>query len=102
MMRIEFLEAAVIDIAEAVAFYNLSQENLGYEFIDEVKRTLNRIIDFPEAWPHISKRTRRCQTNRFPYGVIYKINSETLLIVSLMHLHSEPSKWKKRISRKKG
>ena len=53
MTRIEFIEAAEIDLAEAVAFFSLSQENLGDEFLDEVKRTLQRIVDFPEAWPLI-------------------------------------------------
>lgn len=97
MKRIEFLEAAMEDLAEAVASYNQSQDNLGYEFLDETKRTIKRIHDFPEAWPRLSKRTRRCQTNRFPYGIIYQINPEMLLIVSVMHLHSEPGTWNKRL-----
>ncbi len=97
MMRIEFLEAAEFDLAETVAYYNMAQGNLGYEFLDEFKRTLIRIIDFPDAWPTVSKRTRRCQTNRFPYGVIYRSNAEVLLVIAVMHLHSEPEKWKKRI-----
>ena len=96
-MRIEFLEAAEIDLAETVAYYNMTQDNLGYEFLDEFKRTLIRIIDFPDAWSPVSKRTRRCQTNRFPYGVIYRSNAEVLLVIAVMHLHSEPEKWKKRI-----
>ena len=96
MTRIDFLEAAETDLSQAVAYYNLSQENLGYEFLDEFKRALARIIDFPEAWPLISSRTRRCHLNRFPYGVIYKINADILLIIAVMHLHSEPDKWKKR------
>ncbi|MFZ2653662.1 MAG: hypothetical protein WAX69_01985, partial [Victivallales bacterium] len=65
-------------------------------FLADPKRTLKRIVDFPDAWPPISKRTRRCQTNRFPYGVIYRSNAEGLPVIAVMHLHSEPEKWKKR------
>ena len=96
MKRIEILEPAADDLGKAVVYYNQAQENLGFEFLDEFKRTVARIIAFPDAWPSLSKRTRRCQTNRFPYGVIYKLFPDKLVIVSVMHLHSEPGKWKRR------
>ena len=85
-------------MAEAVAQYNITQDNLGYEFLDEVKRTLKRIFEYPRAWPSISSRMRRCQVNRFPYGVIYRVSHDMILVVSVMHLHSDPETWKCRAS----
>ena len=32
---------------------------------------VEQILQFPNAWAPLSKRSRRCRTNRFPYGLIY-------------------------------
>ena len=69
-MNIEFLNTAEEEFEEAIDFYNAQSGGLGFEFSAEVKRTLGRIIQYPEAWVCISKRTRRCRTKKFPYGVI--------------------------------
>ncbi|WP_442891734.1 type II toxin-antitoxin system RelE/ParE family toxin [Dissulfurispira sp.] len=79
-MNITFLAPAEAELLDAVAYYNTQSEGLGYEFAAKVKRTIERIIQYPEAWFQLSKRTRRCRTNRFPYGVIYQVRSGTLLI----------------------
>jgi hypothetical protein len=68
-MEIVFLAPAQAEVMEAISYYNMQSEGLGYEFAAEVKRTIERIIQYPEAWFKLSKRTHRCRTNRFPYGV---------------------------------
>lgn len=96
-MRIEFLDPADAEFIEAIAYYNLQSEGLGYEFAAEIKRTMERILQFPNAWAPLSKRTRRCRTNRFPYGLIYQIRRNTILIAAVQNLHKHPDSWKSRL-----
>ena len=96
-MKIEFLPPAKAELVEAISFYNKQSEGLGYEFAAEVKKTLERIIQYPDAWFKLSKRTSRCRTNRFPYGLIYQIREQSLLIVAVMHLSRDPKTWKSRL-----
>ncbi len=96
-MEVKFLAPAQAELEEAVAYYETQKEGLGSQFTEEVKRTIQRILQYPEAWALISRRTRRCRTNRFPYGVIYQVRGDVLLIVSIMHLHREPRSWRRRL-----
>ncbi|MBN2314206.1 MAG: type II toxin-antitoxin system RelE/ParE family toxin [Sedimentisphaerales bacterium] len=97
-MRIEFLDPAKQELAEAIAFYNEQSEGLVFRFALEIKRTLSRILQYPKAWSPISKRTRRCRTDRFPYGVIYQVRTDYILIVAVSHLHRHPDHWKQRVN----
>lgn len=96
-MKIKFLTVAEKELSGAIEYYNEKQTGLGFEFSDEVKRTIERIIQFPDAWTLLSKKSRRCLLNRFPYGVIYQKREDLILIVAIMHLHQDPKKWKIRL-----
>jgi hypothetical protein len=96
-MRVEFLAPAASEFSEAVAFYESRKQGLGSEFAAEVRRTIGRILQYPDAWATLSKRTRRCRTNRFPYGVIYQTRGDVLLVIAVMHLHREPKSWRARL-----
>ena len=96
-MDITFLDSAEAEFVEAISYYNEQSEGLGYEFAAEVKRTIGRIVNYPKAWTPLSRRTRRCRTNRFPYGIVYQIREDTILIVGVMHLHKNPETWKSRL-----
>ena len=99
-MEIIFLSPAKDELTEAITYYNGQSEGLGYEFAAEIKKTLERIVHYPNAWFKLSSRTHRCRTNRFPYGVIYQIRKETILILAVMHLSREPETWKSRPQKK--
>jgi plasmid stabilization system protein ParE len=96
-MRVAYLDAADYEIAEATAYYNEERAGLGFEFVDEIKYTIERIKNYPEAWTPLSKRTRRCQVHRFPYSVIYEVRSNFLIIVAIQHNRRKPEDWRARL-----
>ncbi len=95
-MKIRVLSCAEREFAEVVEHYNGERPGLGYEFAEEVRRAFGRIRAFPEAWPSFSKRTRRCMVSRFPYGILYQIRSDCILVVAIMHLKRDPRAWRGR------
>jgi len=96
-VNVRFLEAARSDLREAIRYYNKQQPGLGRELRDEVHTTIERITLLPEAWRLLSENTRRCRVHRFPYGVIYQVRSDEILIVAIAHLHREPGSWADRL-----
>jgi len=98
-MNIRILSCAEQELADAVDYYNEQLPGLGFEFAAEVRNTLSRVISFPEAWPVFSQRSRRCMTNRFPYGVLYQIRTDHILVTAIMHLKRDPKKWQERLTK---
>ena len=96
-MNIEFLEEAQFELDETIEYYNNEVEGLGDEFLQEVLNAIFRITEFPSAWHPLSKNTRRCQTRRFPYGLIYTVLKDSILIISVSNLHRQPNHWQDRI-----
>lgn len=96
-MNFDFHPEARLEFIDAIAYYERSEAGLGLRFSREVYATINRIVLDSAAWPRISDNTRRCLTRRFPYGVIYEIRQDDILIIAVNHLSREPFYWKDRI-----
>ncbi len=96
-MKYSFHPSARAELNDSIDYYEDYRPGLGLEFAEEVYSTIQRIIRFPEAWPRLSPNSRRCLTNRFPYGVIYQVLEDEILIVAVMQLNREPGYWKDRL-----
>jgi toxin ParE1/3/4 len=92
-MTYRFTSAANKELELALKYYEEAQSGLGAKFLDELAATIDRILAMPAAWKSISPRTRRCLFHRFPFGVIYQIRGEEILVVSVMDLRRDPRRW---------
>jgi hypothetical protein len=97
-MNVRFLQIAKLELDDAVSYYNRERPGLGYEFLWEVFFAIDRIKQFPQAWPVFYQKTRRCLIRRFPYGIIYILENDLVLIFAIAHLHREPDYWIDRLS----
>ena len=92
-MQVRFLEPAQHELDEAIDYYTGQLSNLGEAFLIEILASLDLICSWPDAWHLVSKNIRRCQLKRFPYGIVYSIVDDVLLVLAIGHLHRRPAYW---------
>jgi len=93
----KFLSPAQQDLAKAVEYYERASPGLGLEFLDELERTLGRILLNPEAWTRVAEHHRRCRLRRFPYALLYTVEKDVIIITAVMDLRRHPDTWKDRL-----
>ena len=96
-MRLSWLPIAIEEHDQAVAFYEERSAGLGERFEAEASRAIELIREYPRAWHPVSARARRCRLNRFPYGIVYWVGVEELLIVAVAHSKRRPRYWQARV-----
>lgn len=78
-------------------WYNGQATELGLEFLDEADRAVHRTVSFPMSCPEIESGVRRCLLACFPYGLIYGVDRNTIVILAVAHLHRTPRYWVDRM-----
>ena len=101
-MKYFFHPVAEEELNETIDYYNECQDGLGLAFAKEVNKSIQNIFSYPQAWPSLSKNTKRCLINRFPYGIIYQISDSEIYIVAIMQLNRKPKYWESRSQNRVG
>jgi len=91
-----FYPAAENEMIAAAAYYEAQQTDLGRRFLASVQDAINRIYVNPRISPVVESDIRRCLTKTFPFGVLFREQSEEIVVVAVMHLHRDPDYWKHR------
>jgi toxin ParE1/3/4 len=95
-MKYAFHPEAQDEFLLAIDYYESREPGLGQDFSIEVHSAIETILSYPNAWPILKDDIRRCQTRRFPYGVIYSQDDDVIFVLAVMHLHRDPEYWKEQ------
>jgi hypothetical protein len=95
-VKFVFHPEAEAEFFDAIEYYENVEAGLGQDFSLEILATLQNITNYPLAWPVLIDDVRRCLTNRFPFGVVYDVDSNQVRVLAVMHLRRKPYYWKDR------
>ena len=93
-----FHPEAESEMISAAMYYESQQKDLGKRFLSTVQDSISHIQINPMIYPIVHLDARRCMTRTFPFGVIFRINPGSIVIMAVMHLHRHPDYWKSRDS----
>ncbi len=95
-MHHEFHPEARAEYLHATSYYEKRQTGLGARFTIEIENTIQRITEAPTRWQKLEGEIRRCLAHTFPYGVLYSIEKDHVLVLAIMHHSRKPGYWHTR------
>lgn len=97
MQKLLIKPLAEKDIEDITLWYNDIRKDLGNEFLLSLEATFNSIQGNPTNFQIVYKNLRRALTIRFPYGVFYIIEENTIYVLAVVHTSRNPKSWRKRV-----
>jgi toxin ParE1/3/4 len=91
-----FHPEAEAELEDAAVFYESRMHGLGKSFAAEVERIITLIREFPDAGSPAGPSRRRVLIDRFPYAVVYRHDSDAVVILAVAHQRRRPGYWRRR------
>ena len=92
-MEVLFSEFALKELVDPTAYYELEYPGLGSNFRAEIKKSIERIVEHPLAWSIERGEVRRALLHRFPYKILYSVESDHIFFIAIAHQHRKPEYW---------
>ena len=83
---------ALRELEEAITWYEDSEPGLGRRFLDEVRHTIERMIENPGQFPCWRGMFQRAVLRTFPFGLHYRTQGEDIVLVAVYHTSRDPAR----------
>ena len=96
-LTVIFIDEAREEFDAAADWYNAKKRGLGTRFISRVQDAIDSMVAMPRMRQEIFQDVRRVVVKKFPYSVLYRANSDSILIIAVFHGKRDPSIWQSRL-----
>jgi plasmid stabilization system protein ParE len=96
-MTLKFFPAAEQELVEAAVEYEKQICSLGKDFVLDVERTANILMELSSIGEKLDQIHRRIPLRRFPYALIFRRDEQAINVVAVAHLRHKPQYWHSRI-----
>ncbi len=97
MIGYRFLRPAEEEMTEASLFYEAASTGLGNSFLDDVQRVVDSLREHPYLGHGVVRNLRRMLLHRFPFSLIYSVETDEILIVAVAHHGRRLGYWQERL-----
>jgi plasmid stabilization system protein ParE len=91
--RLVLRQNAEVELAGAVDWYESQRLGLGAHFLAEFDFALARLMANPFQYQIVDDDIRRAPIHGFPYGILYAVTDDELLVLNCFHGHRDPRRW---------
>jgi len=84
------------DLLAAQDWYEKQRSGLGEAFTSAVEAVVERIEERPETYVVIRQGVHRAKLKRFPYVLYYRVLSDRVEVLAVLHGRRDPGTWQKR------
>ena len=95
-MKARLTPEADLDAQQAIEWYDQRDRDLGDDFLRKVTECITSIEDNPLRYPLVHRQMRRALVSRFPYEIIFEIESDDIIIYAIYHCARDPEIWQRR------
>lgn len=100
-MRLSYAKQAVVEVNEALDYYNAIDSALSQRLVFEIDEALRLICAMPMAWKIIDvgggRSVRQCRVKVFPCTLIYTFKQDVIGTVAFANTHRRPNYWRGRL-----
>jgi len=97
-LAVVFRPEAQADLLETRDWYERQQQGLAEAFADSVDEAVDRIEAMPQMYAVVFRDVHRGRLRRFPYLIYYRVLTDRIEVIALLHASRNPKLWQERVN----